>query len=163
MIKQTRNNPKYFLAKTVDGPVNHLSKGISYMGGNHNAREITLTYINDSPSSTIRGGQAEWSVEGNIFWGDPASDLLHEMATHRAKGDDAIVYMVIVTDQEEGTESGSFSASRQQCNFAATEEPGDITFSGSLKVKGGPVHGKATVSKDLATGFETCTFICSSS
>jgi hypothetical protein len=164
MAEQTRGNLSHFVSKTVDGTFDRLAKGISSMSNALNPQEQTNTYIDDSSSTVTTGYNSEWGIDGSVYDTDPALDMLHDMAVNRDKGDDAIIYMVNAFGWMEGKEiSDSVRGYRQECNFAPGSDGGgdggsDVSFSGTIRAKGNPIYGDVVITKDLNTGFETCTF-----
>jgi hypothetical protein len=163
MAEQPRGELKEFIGETATGTFMRLAKGFTSMAGNMNPQEQTLTYIDDSTTTTTTGYQPEWPVDGNIYTGDPANDFLYAKTWEMVKGDDATVYLVRVQSWEDGSTAGSFKAKRYACNWAPSSDGGGAggevnTFSGSLKAKGDPIFGEAEVALDTVTGYETCTF-----
>jgi hypothetical protein len=163
MAEQSRGKLLEFIGREINGPFMRLGMGFSSMAGNMNPQEQTRTYINDFSSTTTTGYQPEWPMDGNIYNGDPANDLLYDMTWNRVRGDDATVYLVRVKGWEEGDAPGSFKAYRQFCNWAPGSDGGgaggeDNTFSGTLRAKGDKVDGEAVITRDPNTGFETCVF-----
>ena len=164
MGEQARGELREYIADDIAGPYMRLGKGFTSMAGNMNPQEVTRTYIDDSTSTVTTGFQPEWPVEGNIYTGDPANELLYEKTWHMAKGDDAIVYLVRVQMWEDGTiNTDAKKSKRYMCNWAPASDGGgaggeDNTFSGSLKAKGDPVYGESEIAVDTGTGFETCDF-----
>ena len=163
MAEQSRGELRHYLSKSSSGPWNRIGDGFSSFGGNLNPQEETTTYINDKSSTVVTGYQEEWPLDGNIFSEDKAADMLHDMAVDRVKGDDASVYLVNAFMWQEGTAPGSVKAYRQQVAWLpASDGGGDgggkVTFSGTLRAKGAPIHGEAVITKDADTGVESVVF-----
>lgn len=163
MAEQNRGELRHYISKTLDGPFVRLAKGISSLGSNLNAQEVTRTYIDDSSSTTTTGFQEEWPVDGNIFFDDPAMDLLYDMAVKRAKGADALLYMVVLRKWDDGTAAGSKKAYRQQVTWLPASDGGgdgggDVTFSGSLRAAGSPVYGEGVITEATESAPEKVVF-----
>jgi len=168
MAEQPRGELREYIAKpesdgTPPSVFDRLAKGISTMAGNMNPQVQTITYIDDESSTTTTGYEQEWPVDGNVYTGNPANDMLHDMAWNAVKGDDARIYYIRLMGWKAGTATGTFRAKRYLANWAPSSDGGGAggennTFSGTIQAKGAAVHGDAEFSIDTATGFETCTF-----
>lgn len=148
MSTQSRGQLSHHLAKTENATTWHrLGKGIESLDSAMNPQTTEKTWIDDSSESTTTGYQPAWAVNGDIYDGDEASQLLYDMTWHRAKNDDAQVYMIVCKHWEAGTSPGSFKAYKQLCSWAPESDGGGsggetVTFSGSLNAKGDPVYGE---------------------
>lgn len=159
MAEQNRGELRHYISKNSDGPFVRLAKGISSLGSNLNAQEVTRTYIDDSSSTTTTGFQEEWTVDGNVFYEDAAMDMLYEMAVKRAKGPEALLYMVVLRNWD--GDSGTKKAYRQKVTWLPSSDGGggaDVTFSGSLRAADAPVHGNGVITPATETTSETVSF-----
>lgn len=161
--EQNRGELRQYLSETINGPFHRLAEGVTSLGSNANPQEVTRTYINDKTTTSTTGFQWEWPVDGNIVDGDPVMDMLHEMAVHEAKGDDALLYLLAVYMWQDGTAADSKKAYRQQVTWLPASDGGgdgggDVTFSGSLRGAGDRVHGEAVVTEATDTDPETAVF-----
>lgn len=161
--EQNRGSLRHFISKSVDGPFIRVAEGITSLTSNLNPQEVTRTYINDKSSTTTTGFQEEWPVDGNVYDGDPAMDMLFQMAIDRAKGPDAILYMVNVRTWADGAETDAKLAYRQRVTWLPASDGGgdgggDVTFSGTLRAAGGPEYGEAVITEATDTTPESCVF-----
>lgn len=163
MAEQNRGELRHYISKTEAGTFNRLAKGISTLGNNLNPQEVTHTYIDDSSSTTTTAFQEEWPVEGVVYSGDAAANMLRDMARKRAKGDDATIYHIVGDHWVEGSTADTFEAYRQKCTWSPASDGGgdggsDVTFSGSLKAKGAPVYGTIAITAATETTPEIAVF-----
>jgi hypothetical protein len=164
MAEQPRGQMAEFVSKDIDGPFLRLAMGVTSLEGAMNPQTETITYINDFSSTTTTGFEPAFPIDGNIYTGDPANQLLYDMAWTMARGDNATVYFLRVQKFEDGDATGTFKAKRFLCNFAPGSDGGGaggetLTFSGELQPKGRAIFGEATITIDTATGNETATFV----
>ena len=143
---QSRGQLSTWLSKTIDGTYTRLAKGIDSLDNAKNPQTQEHTWIDDSSESTTTGFQENWPVSGFLYEGDPASEMLHEMAWMNARNEDAELYVVIVRGWMPGSQTGEYDAKRLQVTFAAENEGGgaggdNVTFSGTLNAKGDPEYG----------------------
>lgn len=171
MAEQPRGELREYIGKPgTDGSppavFTRLAKGFTTMSGAMNPQVLTITYIDDYSSTTTTGFEPEWSIDGNIYTGDPVNDMLHEMTWEMAKGDDAILYLLRVMMWHDGEEPDSYKAKRHRCNWAPDSDGGGAggennTFSGTLQAKGHPSFGSAKITLDtgVVPHVETAVFI----
>jgi hypothetical protein len=163
MAEQPRGQLREYVSDSIDGPYFRLAKGITSLAGNMNPQTKTNTYIDDFSSTVTTGFQPTWPVDGNIYTGDKANELLYKKAWEMAKGDAAQVYYIRAKRWEPGDGLGSYAAKRFLCNFAPASDGGgaggeDNTFSGELQGRGEPTFGEVVITRDPITGVETCVF-----
>lgn len=143
---QSRGQLSSWVSKTKTGPFNRLAKGIETLDNAKNPQTNEFTWIDDSSDSNTSGFQESFAVSGYFYDGDPASEMLHEMAWTNAKNEDASLYYCIVRHWEEGTTSGTYDAKLLEVSFAPENEGGgtggeNVTFSGTFNAKGDPISG----------------------
>ncbi len=143
---QSRGQLSGWVSKTEAGPFNRLAKGIETPDNAKNPQTQEYTWIDDGSDSNTSGYQESFSVSGFLYEGDPASEMLHEMVWTNAKNDDATIYYCIVRGWKEGSSEGTYDAKLLTISFAPENEGGgtggdNVTFSGTMNVKGDPVSG----------------------
>ena len=148
MSTQSRGQLQYYLSKTGTGTdYVRLAKGIESLDSALNAQTVEKTWIDDSSESNTTGFQPSWSVSGDIYAGDDASELLYEMTWNRARNEDAEIYLIVLQGWEEGSTPGAFKAYKQLCSWAPESDGGGsggetVTFSGTLNAKGDAEYGE---------------------
>jgi hypothetical protein len=167
MSVQTRGSLSHFLGdKTDTPPYVRAAKGFSDLSDSIDPQVKEATYIDDTTESTTIALKRSWSFSGDRYTENPANDMLYELTRSRAKGDDAVVYMVNVEEWEPSANNPDtvFRAEKWKCSWAPTSGGGgtggeSVTFAGTLNGKGDPVDGWATVTKDPDPDIPwTCTF-----
>lgn len=160
MAEQSREKLQHYLSATKAGPFNRIAKGFEELGNALNPQEQTRTYIDGASSTVTTGFQPSWSFTGNVYSDDTVNKLLLDKAIMRAKGDDAIVWMLnVYTWEEEGV--SEYRAYLQECTWMPGSDgggsgEGDVEFSGEMRAKGDPIHGAASIT--VVDGKYTATF-----
>lgn len=148
MGTQSRGQLAHFIAKTETSTTWHrLAKGIEQLASAMNPQTSEKTWIDDSSETTTTGFRPSWSISGDSYSGDPASEMLQAMSWARAKNEDAEFYMITSKLWEPGATSGSFVAYRQKCSWAPDSDGGGsggetVTFSGNINGIDDPTYGE---------------------
>ena len=146
----------YFIGKSKNAPFERLEKGISEVV--IPPPKKTRIDIDDSISTRTGNEHVQWKIDGNIYGGDHVSDMLHGLALHQCRGDEAVVYLIIVVEDLRESPVSSSKAYLQKCEFT-WDAYGDVTFSGVLKAQGNQIYGEAKIVTDPDADRQSCAFI----
>jgi hypothetical protein len=165
MGTQNRGELAHFLADKNETAYTRLAKGFTELSSSMSPQTQEKTYIDDSSDSVTTAYQVSWAVSGDIYTLDAANAMLHALAVRRAKGDDAVVYLLVARLWEPGTNNPTkdFKGYKQKCSWVPDNDGGGaggetVTFSGALNAKDDPVHGWITITKPPAGAVWTATF-----
>ena len=162
---QNRGQLAHFLADKDETAYTRLSKGFGELSSSKNPQTQEKTYIDDSTDSVTTGYQTSWSVSGDVYTEDAANELLLDLAIKEAKGDEAVVYMLVARLWEPSANNPETVCKgfKQKCSWVPDNDGGgsggeSVTFSGSLNAKGDRVHGWITITRPSSGGTWTAEF-----
>jgi hypothetical protein len=119
-----------------------------------NAQTREVTYIDDQTDSITTAFQRSWAVNGDVYDENAANELLYDLAYKQAKGDEAVVYMLVgqLWKPSANNPDTVYEGYRQKCSWVPDNDGGGtggetVTFSGSLNAKGDPTYGWLTITK----------------
>lgn len=164
MGTQNRGQLAHFIAAAGKSTYDRLAKGFTDMASNLNPQTREVTYIDDSSDSTTTGFQPSWPVSGDVYTDNKANVLLYDLSVNRAKGDAAVVELLVARMWEESeTASGVYKGYKQKTTWVPDSDGGGaggetVTFSGNLNAKGDPVMGWITIVPGVGGAEATATF-----
>lgn len=149
----------FFGVKSDDGTVTyHRMKGFTEMSGAKNPVEYTRRYVDEPIEQSDVVGYAPSFTYG--FDQQKGNEVHNDII--RIHNDELVleeaVRSVIFVDLTQGSEAEGFSAAKRDFAVVADTEGGSVdayTYTGTFKVKGDKISGKAT-SED---NWQTCSFV----
>jgi hypothetical protein len=157
MSSQPRGNLVHFLGpKDSDSSTvfTRLAKGVSELSSTMNPQTREVTYIDDQTDSITTAYQRSWAVSSDVYTENDANEMLYELTFRQAKGDDAVVYMVVAQlwKPSENNPTLVYQGYKQKCSWVPDNDGGGtggetVTFSGSLNAKGDPTYGWVDITR----------------
>lgn len=163
--KVARSQHQHFLSKEETGVKTRLAKGFSTIDNSITTDEDTTTWV-DGVSDTIPTAQTwAWSIDGNIYLGNTANELLADMTRTATLGSESTVYLVnVYTWKPVGSLTDTYEADMYPCTFAPSgygggEGSSSAGFSGNLTAKSARIPGTAKItSVPGLAGNDECEF-----
>ena len=165
MSLQPREQLAHFLGAKDATTFSRLGKGFAELTNSMAPTTQEKKYIDGSSDSITTSFDVSWAVNGDVYTENDANQLLYDLAYKRAKGDDAVLAMLVAQLWKPGTNNPAtdFKGYKQEVTWAPDNSGGgtaedSVTFSGELKAKGDMIEGWITITKPSGGGIWTATF-----
>ncbi len=155
LVKRCEKVAYYGVPDSSDGYIYTKMTGFTEMTVTKNASEYSRQYIDEEFSQTdITGYSTSVSYEFDRYKDNPVHDDIISITDSELIGTDAVRPIIMVDMTDSDAEGNSYGAVMRNFAIIPDSEGGSndaYTYSGTFKVKGSRVTGKAVISEDGQT------------